>query len=58
MQLTTSGNSITSDLRAVVEARKEFDSLPNRDKILKRREEQTIIYKPSLGGPDTETSID
>jgi len=28
-------NSIYSDLQKIAEARKEFDSLPNRDKILK-----------------------
>ncbi len=38
-------NSIYSDLQKIAEARKEFDSLPNRDKILKQREQETIVYK-------------
>jgi hypothetical protein len=38
-------NSIYSDLPKIAEARKEFDSLPNRDKILKQREQETIVYK-------------
>lgn len=45
----TSLDVITADLRGAAEARKEFDSLPNRDRILKEREEMTIIYKPNLG---------
>ena len=47
VSLTTSLESISADLRTTLDARREFDTLSNRDKILKRREEQSIIYKPN-----------
>jgi hypothetical protein len=42
---TASLDKISEELKSVAEARKEFESLPNRDKILKQREQETIIMK-------------
>lgn len=40
---------ISEDLTAVVDARREFNSLPNRDKILEERKESTMVFKNAPG---------
>lgn len=42
---------ISEDLTAVVDARREFNSLPNRDKILEERKQSTMVFKNAPGPP-------
>ena len=42
---------ISEDLTAVVDARREFNSLQNRDKILEERKQSTMVFKNAPGLP-------
>jgi hypothetical protein len=50
VSLTSKLEEVSSDLQATAQARRDFEKLPNRDRLLKQREEQSIIYKPGTSG--------
>jgi hypothetical protein len=50
----TSLDSIASDIKDISEARAKFESLPDKDRIIKDRAMETIIYnqQPQTSGGD------